>query len=172
MRSRPQNIIKAIRKMNPSITGKFLTVFQLWIALDRLVTTQIPLLLDYSPEVPKTILDPLLIRDPLFIQRLLYVQTYLSTRRKNAHDGSVFTSRISEGAFAVRYYNSSQDLQSLRSLIETEAQKTCKAKCREFRYKENEYDSILQRAASLDHPYTYSRDGTERHKPNWCDMQR
>ena len=101
---------------------KFLTLFQLWVALDRLVTNQTPLLLDYSPEVPEIILDPLLIRDSLFIQRLLYVQTYLFTRRKNANYGSVFTSTISERAFAIRYYNASQELQSLRSLIETEAQ--------------------------------------------------
>ena len=151
---------------------KFLTLFQLWVALDRLVTTQIPLLLDYSPEVPETILDPLLIRDPLFIQRLLYVQTYLSTRRENAHDGSVFTPRISERAFAVRYYDSSQDLQSLRSLIETEAQKTREAKCREFHQKENEYDSILQQAASLDHTYTYSQNGKQMHNIKKCNKCR
>ena len=142
---------------------KFLTLFQLWVALDRLVTNQTPLLLDYSPEVPEIILDPLLIRDSLFIQRLLYVQTYLFTRRKNANYGSVFTSTISERAFAIRYYNASQELQSLRSLIETEAQQIREDKCRELRQKEKEYSSILQRAASLGHTYTYSQNGVEKH---------
>ena len=147
---------------------KFLTLFQLWVALDRLVTNQIPLLLAYSPEVPEIILDPLLIRDPLFIQRLRYVQTYLLTRRKEAHDGSVFTSTISERSFPVQYYNASQELQSLRSLIESEAQQTRTEKCREFRQQRHEYDSTLQRAASLSHTYTYSQDGTQRHKQKKC----
>ena len=151
---------------------KFLTLFQLWVALDRLVTRQIPLFLDYSPEVPEIILDPLLIRDPLFIQRLLYVQTYLHTRRKNACYGSVFTSTISERSFAVRYYNASQELQSLRTLIETEAQKTREEKCKELRKKKNEQDSTLERAASLDHTYTYSQDWKQRHKRRKCEKCR
>ena len=152
---------------------KFLTLFQLWVALDRLVTKQIPLLLDYSPEVPEKILDPLLIRDPLFIQRLLYVQNYLFIRRKNANDGSIFTSTISERSFSVRYFNDSQQLQSLRRLIETEARETREAKCKELRQKKNEYDSILHRAAYLNHTYTYSNyHGTERHMTYWCDKCR
>ena len=151
---------------------KFLTLFQLWVALDRLVTNQIPLLLDYSPEVPEVILDPLMIRDPLFIQRLLYIQTYLFTRRRNAHAGSVFTSKISERSFPVRYYNASQELQLLRSLIESEAQQTRTEKCRELRQKRHEYDSKLQRAASLSHTYTYSKEGTQRHKQKKCSKCR
>ena len=147
---------------------KFLTLFQLWVALDRLVTKQIPLLLDYSPEVPETILDPLLITDPLFIQRLLDVQSYLVTRRKNAHVGSVFTPKISESAFSVRYYDASQELQSLRSLIETEAQQIRKEKCEDLRRRQNEYESTVQQAASLDHTYTYSQEGTQRHKHKKC----
>ena len=151
---------------------KFLTLFQLWVALDRLVTNQTPLLLDYSPELPEIILDPLLIRDPLFVQRLLYVQTYLFTRRKNANYGSVFTSTISERAFAIRYYNASQGLQSLRSLIETEAQQIREDKCRELRQKRNEYRSILQRAASLGHTYTYTQYGLEQHWYRACEKCR
>ena len=44
-----------------------LTIIELWIALDKLVVEQIPILRDYSPKIPILLLEQLLLHDPLHL---------------------------------------------------------------------------------------------------------
>ena len=80
---------------------RLLTILQMWVALDRLATSQHPPLLKYSPEIPQTLLEPLLFRDSLFIGRLRYIQTYLSMRHSRATKGSVFDKNVTKTSFAI-----------------------------------------------------------------------
>ncbi|KAG6871795.1 hypothetical protein C0995_016568, partial [Termitomyces sp. Mi166 len=58
----------------------FLTVFLLWSALDQLAIIQHPLLADYPPEIPESILDPILLRKSESIESLLRFRSYLRER--------------------------------------------------------------------------------------------
>ena len=150
---------------------RLLTILQMWVALDRLATAQHPLLLHYSPEIPEGLLEPLLFRDSLFIGRLRYVQTYLSTRRSRATKGSVFDEKVTKTSFAIRYFNSSVELQGLKGEIEDDAEATRKEKCKELRQKKSQYDSLIQRARSLSH-VTSILKGKEGHWHWKCDKCR
>ncbi|KAL4070198.1 hypothetical protein V8B97DRAFT_545635 [Scleroderma yunnanense] len=104
---------------NPeAISRMFLTVIELWIALDKLVTRQIPMLTDYSPEVPTSFLERLLLRHPEHLLRFRTAFRYISDRHSAARNGySVFSNQADVDSFAVRYYNQSSQLQSLMSRI-------------------------------------------------------
>jgi hypothetical protein len=69
-----------------------LTLFELWTALDKLVVKSIPLLKEYSPEVPDTIFDCLLLQKAAALERLKILQQYVATRIRDARLGfSVFS---------------------------------------------------------------------------------
>ena len=58
-------------KSNPENQSlMFLTIFELWVALDTMAIAQCPLLKDYSPEVPLTLFEPLLLRRSKDFHRL------------------------------------------------------------------------------------------------------
>ena len=89
-----------------------LTIIELWIALDRLVVKEIPILADYSPEVPMYLLRGLLLRDPMSIHRFCRTYQYIHARHSAALPGSsVFSDDLTEHSFLRRYYNTSPYLQ-------------------------------------------------------------
>ena len=54
-----------------------LTVVELWIALDKLVVKQVPILRNHSPEIPVSFLEKLLLHDPLFLWPLSLTVEYI-----------------------------------------------------------------------------------------------
>ena len=91
-----------------------LTITDLWVALDKLVIKEIPLLADYSPEIPIDLLCNLWLRDPICIQRFFRVYQYLLARHTQAHPGwSVFSGGFTKHSFPCRYYDDAPRLQSL-----------------------------------------------------------
>ena len=145
---------------------RLLTMLQMWVALDRLATAQLPLLLDYSPEVPMNLLEPLLLQDSLFIERLKYVQSYLSGRYNGACKGSVFQEPVRPTSFAVQYFNSSPVLRGLKEKIEADAKAIRLKKRQELEEKTREYHSRIQKARNMECDYYYSY-GYQRHC-RWC----
>ncbi|KAG8739717.1 hypothetical protein FRC10_005236 [Ceratobasidium sp. 414] len=101
-----------------------LTVMALWVALDRLVTAQHALLLDYSPEIPENIIDVLLLRSSQHLNQARDIQLYLRRRHadsKAAARGSIFAKRPTSDSFAVRFFDQSPGLQALMREIEENA---------------------------------------------------
>ncbi len=109
-----------------------LTILDLWVALDRIVIAQLPLLADYPPEVPLTLLQALLLRRPKELARLKALHLYLSTRWDRSSSPSVFT-EPSSSSFAVRHYDETLQLKARRTKIEEKAG-------RQKRKKEEELD--------------------------------
>ncbi|KAF8129798.1 hypothetical protein EV363DRAFT_1219569 [Boletus edulis] len=96
-----------------------LTIIELWIALDKLVVKEIPILADYSPEIPSDYLSWIRLQDAVNIHRLSRAFKYILSRHAQAHSGwSVFSSDFSKHSFPCRYYDSSPHLQHLRDCIE------------------------------------------------------
>ena len=72
-----------------------LTIIELWIMLDRLIVKEIPILADYLPEVPLSLLCGLLLHDPISIHRFCHAYQYILLRlglvtSRSSYTGSVF----------------------------------------------------------------------------------
>ena len=98
---------------------KFLTMIELWVALDKLVLKKIPILTNYSPEIPMDPFDRLLFRKTTNLHRFIRAHQYISARHAESQPGlSVFSQEFTEHSFPVRYYDSSPQIQDLESRVE------------------------------------------------------
>ncbi|KAL4077990.1 hypothetical protein J3A83DRAFT_4087275 [Scleroderma citrinum] len=156
---------------NPEdLSRMLLTVIELWIALDKLVVNQIPILRDYSPEIPDSLLEQLLFRDPLHLQRLTVAVEYIRKRVSHARSGYSVFSDVADGqSFAVRYFEQSSHLRSLRNRILDDARTEKEAKCRELAKENERHARLRQEALHTRHTYTTNRYGREIHDARrWC----
>ncbi|KAF8901480.1 hypothetical protein CPB84DRAFT_1815184 [Gymnopilus junonius] len=127
-----------------------LTIMELWVALDIIAVVQCPLLASYSPEIPASFLDPLLLRRAKSLNRAAKIQSYLQKRHTNATCmTSVYSNVLSEDAFAIRYFQSSPHLQTLRDEITQSANDERNRKCVELRKMNEEHEEISQKINRL-----------------------
>ncbi|KAG8692321.1 hypothetical protein FRC08_009853, partial [Ceratobasidium sp. 394] len=128
-----------------------LTIMALWIALDRLVTAQHPLLLDYSPEIPENLMDVLLLRSSQHLEQARNIQLYL--RRRYTHSKgarySVFAETNTTSSFSVRFFNQSSKLVALKQTIEEVAQQKRDGKLREMYFKNDEHARIMRQTQGM-----------------------
>jgi hypothetical protein len=101
-----------------------LTGIELYVAMDKLVVKEIPMLADYPPEIPIAFLEKLLLRKTTSLHRLSCAYQYLSARHSQSHPGwSLLSNEFTEDSFPVRYYDQSPHLQQLKARIEENAVK-------------------------------------------------
>ena len=106
-------------------SDRLLTAIELYVALDKLVIREIPMLTNYPPEVPIDLLESLLLRKTTSLHRLSCAYQYLVTRHSQSHPGwSVLLDDFTEDSFPVRYYDQSSHLQHLKGHIEQDAMMT------------------------------------------------
>ena len=112
---------------NPEdMSTRLLTGIELYIALDKLAVKEIPLLVDYHPEIPIAFLEKLLLRKTTSLHRLSCAYQYLSVRHAQSRSGwSVFSDEFTEDSFPVRYYDQSPHLQQLKARVEQDTMKEC-----------------------------------------------
>ncbi|OJA14250.1 hypothetical protein AZE42_10861 [Rhizopogon vesiculosus] len=136
---------------NPeNISIMLLTLFELWIALDKLVIKSIPLLKEYSPEVPDTIFDCLLLQKAAALERLKILQQYVTTRIRDARPGfSVFSDCANKDTFTVRYYDHCEEMQSCQRRIESGARVERATRHEELRDKNDKYRCLTNEIDSL-----------------------
>jgi len=141
-----------------------LTVIELWIALDKLVVKQIPILRDYSPEIPISLLEQLLLRDPLHLRRLPLAVGYIRQRACKAQDGYfVFSDALDERSFSMRYFDQSPHLRSLRDRILDDARAVKEDKCWELAETNKRYATLCREAFFTSHTYVPDLYGQEVH---------
>ncbi|KAK7434635.1 hypothetical protein VKT23_020101 [Stygiomarasmius scandens] len=138
-----------------------LTLFEVWIALDTIAVSTHPLLSSYSPEIPLALFEPLLLRRRSDIDRLIKIHQYISSRHDRASRGTVFTDVNKPNSFAVRFFDSSPELQSLKSKIEEDAHLTREKRRKEYLNKRQEYRDKKAEAEAL--KCSSSGDGTRKH---------
>lgn len=127
-----------------------LTILQLWVALDRITLTLLPMLADYPPEIPSTILEPLLLRHTTYLERAAYVEVYLRNRRTRAtEDISIFSSGNEEKSFAIRHFNDTHALHDLKAEIEGKAEQDRVKKLEELEEKNIEYRRLMREVDGL-----------------------
>lgn len=112
----------AYKECPDQLSMAMLTSLELWQSLDRLVITIHPLLKDYSPDIPLSLLEPLLLTRLDQMDRLHRFELYLANRHSGCSAGnpSIF-SNPSRNSFTVRYFDTSVHHQLLKFRIEEEA---------------------------------------------------
>jgi hypothetical protein len=149
-----------------------LTVVELWVAMDQLAIASIPLLANYSPEIPQDFLQPLLLRTRTDYNRANEIELYLADRHGRAHSGSVFSDDMDSLSFALCYYASSAALQDLKSQIETEAQNDRNSKISELQDKNAKHQRLLSQAAARSHQYLYWNSETHSHEHKFWSCEK
>jgi hypothetical protein len=136
--------------LNQSIA--ILTLVHLWVAIDRLVVSIIPMISEYPPEIPVGFLEPLLLRTRLAVARAVSLTAYIKRRHEDAYmrGSTMFPKTPMQGSFAIRYYDASQQHQNLRARIEAETQQKLQQKREELQRLDTEWRR-LQRLRDL-HP--------------------
>ncbi|KAJ7777437.1 hypothetical protein B0H16DRAFT_1407125 [Mycena metata] len=160
------NLALSFKSRNPEIFSRiFLAVLEIWVALDKKATEEIPLLLYYSPELAIESFEPLLLPELSQMQRLRGVEIHLRDRHARAiyPDISVFSLSPNSNSLPSRYFTRNSRMQVLRAEIETEAS-DCKIRKREERRSlSDKHTLILQEARQRDHEYRTDRRGRTHH---------
>ncbi|KAN0092683.1 hypothetical protein V8E55_003467 [Tylopilus felleus] len=160
---------------NPELLSvMLLTTIELWVALDKIAIKEIPMLADYSPEVPTSLLEHLLISRTGNLRRLQHAHQYLSRRHSQSSTGwSVFSSSITADSFAV-FYRNSKHLQCVKARIEKAARRDVSAKVAELEKANARHAKLMQTAARLDHEFTINWHGSTYHAGNCekCSIER
>ncbi|KAJ8592789.1 hypothetical protein M405DRAFT_879736 [Rhizopogon salebrosus TDB-379] len=157
-------------KANPeNLSIMLITLFELWVAMDKIVVGQIPFLVEYSPEIPVTLLERLLVRKYSALDRVKRLHTYLKARHRDSSTGlSVFSSTTNNKSFAVRYFYQSPQLTSLKLNIEKDAEKERKQKKNELRTLNKTYADLQKRTEALSHDSFVNSRGWDCHPKKTC----
>ena len=104
---------------------RLFTGIELYVALDKLVVKEIPMLADYSPEILISFLEKMLLCKTASLHRLSCPYQYLAACYSQSHSRwLVLLNKFTEDSFAVHYYDQSLHLQQLKARIEWGAMKT------------------------------------------------
>lgn len=102
----------------------FLTVMELFVAVDKLVVQKIPMLADYPPPFPMALLENMFLRRSTSLHHLSCAYQYLCRRHSQSRPGwSAILDQFTEDSFPVRYFNQSLYLQQLKAHIKEDAMK-------------------------------------------------
>ncbi|KIJ33874.1 hypothetical protein M422DRAFT_783064 [Sphaerobolus stellatus SS14] len=141
-----------------SFSRIFLMILELWVQLDKTVIENIPLLLEYSPELDINSFAPLLLPSLRQMERLHTVEQYIRTRHEQVwrNNPSLFVWTNSSQSFAYRYYwhgesGSTKTLQDLHLTINAEAMKKKEAKLDELSRSVDRYHSLVRQYQAMDH---------------------
>ncbi|KAF8838139.1 hypothetical protein BDN67DRAFT_1024216 [Paxillus ammoniavirescens] len=144
--------LKAYANNPEELSVMFLTTIELWVALDKVVVKKVPMLEEYSPEVPLAHLERLLLRKSEQLHRLRLVYQYIRDRHTRAQDGwSVFSTMVDDHSFSVRYYNASHKLKSLKARIEEDARRARHEKLEELQRKHARHAELGRTIAAMEH---------------------
>jgi len=150
-----------------------LTIMELWVALDTIACLQCPLLLSYSPEIPASFLEPLLLRRAKSIERAARIECYIRSRHSNATIAtSIFSDQLHHDTFSVRYFQGSLVLQAKKASIESHAASRRENKRKELREANEKHASLTQEIATLTCDPSWS-NGKAKHKSCFkCSRQK
>ena len=131
-----------------------LTIMELWVALDAIAVIQCPLLSSYSPEIPPSFLHPLLLRQAKSMERASRIELYLLRRHSDAaHATSIFSDNLNDASFAVRYFQISPPLQTVKASVEQAAAQIREKKILELQEMNARHTSLTEEIAKLSCKY-------------------
>ncbi|KAK0723613.1 hypothetical protein B0T26DRAFT_811927 [Lasiosphaeria miniovina] len=166
----PGELSKSYQDIPEALSVMFLTIMELWVALDDIAGRAVKLLLNYDPGLTPDLLQPLLLSTKRQMQRLQAVEQYLVCRQQRAGGSypSAFSNFGDPYSLAVRYVHSSCSHQALLEEITAKAERDKAAKIREYEAMRNLYDSYVRERNRMDHNDNRDRWGDMTHQPNSC----
>ncbi|EIW76859.1 hypothetical protein CONPUDRAFT_168597 [Coniophora puteana RWD-64-598 SS2] len=129
----------------------YLTLLLLWVALDRIVLKQIPLLGDFRPELETKTFEPLLLRTERARNLLKVALAHITNRHSEATSDSVLQGDLGAESFPVRYFDNSTALQDLKQRIRNDAKAEKQKTLIELQQKTEEYRNLQRRALRSSH---------------------
>ncbi|PQE10789.1 p-loop containing nucleoside triphosphate hydrolase protein [Rutstroemia sp. NJR-2017a BBW] len=131
----------------------FLTLVEIWIALDKCATAREPLLRDYQTGLPTDLFDMLLLPRLGQMERLATAQSYISNRNNTAehefHD--VFQNFDADTSFLFRFYETSKEQQNYINNTEKIAIKDAEKKIQGLKLKQQKYEQLMSTFRSEAH---------------------
>ena len=143
-----QRLASSAYKSDPEqLSLMFITLLEMWQAVDSIVLLLYPLLADYEPDFPRDLLYPLQVAQLSDLRRIQCIENYLDSRRKVAKPScpSVFGGILPD-SFAVRYFDQSQEMQQLAATIATADESAKAQKEEEWTQESSKYEAIMKRA--------------------------
>jgi len=129
-----------------------LTIMDLWVALDILAIRQCPLLKQYSPEIPTGFLHDLLLHRSSTINRATRIEEYLFGRHTGALPvPSIFSNHVDDSCFAVKFFQTSQELNRLYDKINAHAHQARENKRAQLSSLNQKSQSISRQASEMSH---------------------
>ncbi|KAF8464895.1 hypothetical protein BDZ91DRAFT_795394 [Kalaharituber pfeilii] len=128
-----------------------LTILEMWIAIDQITTSTIPLLHNYPCEIDVTFLSLLLLPTEAQLKRLHKIEAYIRTRQSHCTGPSTFEdgAKITPQSFHVRYFDQSDLHQNLRDTIIKQAESDKDKKIAEFEDLKRKYNCLKERAKDM-----------------------
>lgn len=156
--------VEAYSDSPDAMSTAIVCIMELWIILDRMCIAVCPLLGTYSPEIPRNILESLLLPQRSEMRRVNNIEAYILSRYQGRRAGlpSIFSDPNSQG-FAVSYFDSSDKHHGLRERIEQHARDSVENKRTEWRNKSQQHKELLSRAGQTSHQWSVDSRGKEYH---------
>ncbi|QRV77955.1 hypothetical protein RhiJN_05970 [Ceratobasidium sp. AG-Ba] len=151
-----------------------LTILELWVSLDQLVTFRYNIMLQYSPEIPENFVECLLLRSSLHLDRARTVHAYLRHRRADGRLGSVFNSTIDRNSLSTRVFNQSPHMKAVKHMIEDVGHKIRGQKLLELQTLNSKYNGLRNAITQISCAYRPDRWGNPQHIKDCtrCAMER
>ncbi|KAK3317279.1 hypothetical protein B0T19DRAFT_389380 [Cercophora scortea] len=148
----------------------YLTITDLWIAMDKLAGHMIPLILQYNPDFIPGFLDPLILPTKSQMAWLQKIEKYLHDRRSKAQNGypSAFSAFGTTSSFAVQYFDRSVEHQVLRRTITDSAAKKKTEKLQEFAAMREQHNKLVNELATTDHDQIWAASAHGWYCTNGC----
>ena len=129
------------------ISNMYLTIAELWYAMDLLAVEAIPLLGNFSSSLPSNLFDPLLLPKKNQLQRLRVIELHITDRETTAkrENPSIFADPVHD-SFAAQYVASSSHHRGLRKQIEEDAHSEREEKKIEWRAASEKYRELTNEA--------------------------
>ncbi|RDW69126.1 uncharacterized protein DSM5745_08886 [Aspergillus mulundensis] len=157
---------KKYAQMPDQMSLMFLVIMELWVALDKLCIKHCPhgLLEEFSPEIPKKFLQPLLLPHQRQMQRAQDVEEYIRTRHQKCNSkGPGIFDDPGPDTFAVRYFDKTRHHKNLRDSIIRSATAEREGRRREWEERSNRYQDLLDESSNLAHETEFDEWNREIH---------
>ncbi|KAL9602747.1 MAG: hypothetical protein Q9219_001590 [cf. Caloplaca sp. 3 TL-2023] len=153
-----------------------LVIGETWRALDLIAGKLLPLLHQYSPELPLNLFYPLLLSKKAQMQRLLELELHINRRHSSAQvkKSCLFTepSSTDTNCLAFKYFESSASHQTLREEIVAHATVERDMKRKEWRDATERYNNLQQRIDEMNCTTWTDFYGNEIHQSYKCEKCR
>ncbi|KAI5201355.1 hypothetical protein E4T39_05203 [Aureobasidium subglaciale] len=142
-----------------------LTLLELWVSLDKICTAEIDLVKKFSPQIPLSLLEPLLLPKKDQMRRLALVEEYLRSRSQGTLQQALnIFGTPTKDSFSVCYFNRTPKLRKLcQEILRADEQKR-EEKYEEFLRLSADFKTLKDKADREAHEVYYNGNGEQFHE--------